>query len=166
VLTSPDIITETIDVEAAIGTTRAPTPTGCLRIRWRSGRRAEEVFILRAAALALIEAIEGHWEKPTRPTEVPFLPASSQPVRFRAAHEDPPPRCGGTDISGVADAGGAHRSGPHPGRRGQRHEQRDYEDHFAATPDEVTVGGNGRVQTARIGYRGGSWHVTILAPLH
>ncbi len=56
-----DAITEILGVEAANWGTLAPAPVGCLRIRWRSGRRAQDVFIPHDVALALIAAIEDYW---------------------------------------------------------------------------------------------------------
>jgi len=56
-----DTITEILGVEAAASTPQVKASTGSLLIRWRSGRRAEEVFIQHDAALALVAAIEEHW---------------------------------------------------------------------------------------------------------
>jgi hypothetical protein len=53
-----ETITVILGVSPAASTQHVIMPTGSLLIRWRSGRRAEEVYILRDAALALVAAIE------------------------------------------------------------------------------------------------------------
>lgn len=51
-------ITEILSVDTILSPSRAPAAAGSFLIRWRSGRRAEEVRILHDVALALAAAIE------------------------------------------------------------------------------------------------------------
>jgi hypothetical protein len=53
-----DTITEILGVSPAASRQHVMAPTGSLQIRWRSGRRAQEVRILRDVALELAAAIE------------------------------------------------------------------------------------------------------------
>ena len=62
-----DTITEILGVSPAASTRQVTMPTGSLSVRWRSGRRAEEVCILRDAALALVAAIEEQFEESRAP---------------------------------------------------------------------------------------------------
>jgi hypothetical protein len=51
-------ITEILSVKTILSVSRATAPGGSLLIRWRSGRRAQEVCILHDVALELAAAIE------------------------------------------------------------------------------------------------------------
>ena len=51
-------ITKILSVETILSDSRATAPVGSLLIRWRSGRREEEVRILHGVALELAAAIE------------------------------------------------------------------------------------------------------------
>jgi hypothetical protein len=56
----PGTITEILSV----GPQKSAPGTGAVQIRYRSGRRAEEVCILHDAAVALVVELEAYWRKP------------------------------------------------------------------------------------------------------
>ena len=68
-----DTITEILSVSPAASTRHVMAPTGSLLVRWRSGRRAEEVCILHEAALALVAAIEAQYGESRVPLEAMSL---------------------------------------------------------------------------------------------
>ena len=54
-----DIVTEILGVTPQ----RAGEGAGSLKIRYRSGRRAGEMYILQDAAVALVLELEAYWKK-------------------------------------------------------------------------------------------------------
>jgi hypothetical protein len=56
----PNAITEILSV----GTQKSAEGTVALKIRYRSGRRTEEMCILHDAAVALVVELEAYWKKP------------------------------------------------------------------------------------------------------
>jgi len=48
----------------SVGTQKSTEGTVALKIRYRSGRRAEEICILHDAAVALVVELENYWKTP------------------------------------------------------------------------------------------------------